>query len=612
MSSPLPGVEPAAEDPRGRVVGGGHRAVAVDDDHALLEGGHGGGVAPLDGGAGRGRLLGQLALRDVAQDDLEGGLAAPARAGAGHLDGRTRSPSARTIVASKPFTTSPGSLQLGQAGDGAREVVGADERRDGLARGASVERLQPDHAQAGGVGVDDEPVLVDDDAVGGVLDEELEPLADVGGDPGHVAGLRDVGHDAEEPGGTGVGDGHGPDEHAVDVAVGRLELLDQLVVLPRHPGPDRLDDGRQHGVAELARRSRAAAVVARGHDGRCRRGSWPVSRRSKGACQMTPGAGDLELPHHHVGEVRDRGELSATRRAGSSRRLPSGRAGRGYAAARDVRRPCPGYRRLAEAILTLAHGGATGGVPDPRTDRCRRPSPPLPVGTNEHARLSVIQAGLPDVGARKDRLRHSCRQAATRASLTRKTTSPLYEHVVSAPTVWPLPRTSRRSSGRCPWQPGRTEERMQRSSRTPSRCAASGPSPATAGATSSSVEGLLSGESAVRPTPGFAPYFEDDVAWVARIEDEGNPSDGPSTLLPGRPARGARGGPQRLSTGAGARAAWSGVIHGSVLGDVDAWRGLPPPQGLRHLQAPDGCSSCPRRCSRRSTRSSTSTARPWR
>ena len=61
------GVAPAhardgAEDARGRVVGRRHRAVAVDDDHALLQGGHGGGVAPLDGGPGLSLLLGPLAF----------------------------------------------------------------------------------------------------------------------------------------------------------------------------------------------------------------------------------------------------------------------------------------------------------------------------------------------------------------------------------------------------------------------------------------------------------------------------------------------------------------------------------------------------------------------
>ncbi len=99
---------------------------------------------------------------------------------------------------------------------------------------------------------------MDDDAVGGVLDEELEALGDIRGDPGDVAGLGDVGHDPEEPRRTGLGHRHGADEHPVHLAVGRLELLDQLVGLPGDPGLDRIDDGREHGVAELAAAHRSA------------------------------------------------------------------------------------------------------------------------------------------------------------------------------------------------------------------------------------------------------------------------------------------------------------------------------------------------------------------
>ncbi len=93
------------------------------------------------------------------------------------------------------------------------------------------------------------------------------------------------------------------------------------------------------------------------------------------------------------------------------------------------------------------------------------------------------------------------------------------------------------------------------------------------------VEGLLSGESAVRPLTGFAPYFEDDVVWAAPIEDKGNPSDGSSTFSQAvrhsaREAvhnaydRGWRPGPV------------VGVIHGLVLGDVAAWRAFHHRKGL--------------------------------
>ena len=170
------GVEPGARDPRGRVVGGGHRALAVDHDHTLFEGGHRGGVAHV-----RSRPSPSppprraCALETSRQDDLEGRLAAPAGAGAGHLDGQL-APSSRTIMASKPFTTSPGSFSCARRAIVLVEVVGADERGDRSPDGG-LERLHRPHAQTGGVGVDDEPVLVHDDGVGGVLDQEREPFA---------------------------------------------------------------------------------------------------------------------------------------------------------------------------------------------------------------------------------------------------------------------------------------------------------------------------------------------------------------------------------------------------------------------------------------------------
>src|ERR1700735_1117570 len=84
-------------------------------------------------------------------------------------------------------------------------------------------------------------------------------------------------------------------------------------------------------------------------------------------------------------------------------------------------------------------------------------------------------------------------------------------------------------------------------------------------------QGLLSGESADRPTPGFAPHFDHDTAWVARIEDEGNPSDGPTRYHQAIRAAGREAVENALDRG------WRpgrivGVVHGYVLGDVDAWR----------------------------------------
>lgn len=86
-------------------------------------------------------------------------------------------------------------------------------------------------------------------------------------------------------------------------------------------------------------------------------------------------------------------------------------------------------------------------------------------------------------------------------------------------------------------------------------------------------DGLYSGASALRPTPGFGDHYPFDEAWVAQISDEGDPSDGPSrfaraTRFAAREAvhnaldRGWRPGPT------------VGVVHALVLGDVDAWAGF--------------------------------------
>ena len=93
------------------------------------------------------------------------------------------------------------------------------------------------------------------------------------------------------------------------------------------------------------------------------------------------------------------------------------------------------------------------------------------------------------------------------------------------------------------------------------------------------LEGLLSGVPAVRPTPGFAPYFPDDVAWVARIEDEGDPSDGPT-----RYAQAVRASAREAVHNAEDRG-WRpggvvGIVHGYVLSDVDAWRAFHHRNGL--------------------------------
>ena len=60
------------------------------------------------------------------------------------------------------------------------------------------------------------------------------------------------------------------------------------------------------------------------------------------------------------------------------------------------------------------------------------------------------------------------------------------------------------------------------------------------------IEGLLSGESAVRPMSGFAPYFERRRGVGRAHRGQGQPLGRVEHLLPGRAARGPRGRPQRL------------------------------------------------------------------
>jgi 3-oxoacyl-[acyl-carrier-protein] synthase II len=86
-------------------------------------------------------------------------------------------------------------------------------------------------------------------------------------------------------------------------------------------------------------------------------------------------------------------------------------------------------------------------------------------------------------------------------------------------------------------------------------------------------EGMVSGESAVRLSPGFGTHFDTEEVWVALIEDGGDPADGKS--LYARAARHA----VREAFGDAYDRGWRpgevvGLINGVVLGDVGAWRGF--------------------------------------
>jgi 3-oxoacyl-[acyl-carrier-protein] synthase II len=86
-------------------------------------------------------------------------------------------------------------------------------------------------------------------------------------------------------------------------------------------------------------------------------------------------------------------------------------------------------------------------------------------------------------------------------------------------------------------------------------------------------EGLVSGESAVRLSPGFGTHFNTEDVWVSLIEDGGDKADGKS--LYARAARHAI----REAFGDAYDRGWRpgdvvGLINGVVLGDVGAWRGF--------------------------------------
>jgi 3-oxoacyl-[acyl-carrier-protein] synthase II len=86
-------------------------------------------------------------------------------------------------------------------------------------------------------------------------------------------------------------------------------------------------------------------------------------------------------------------------------------------------------------------------------------------------------------------------------------------------------------------------------------------------------EGMVSGESAVRLTPGFGSHFATDEIWVALIEDGGDPADGKSLY-----AKATRHATREAFSDAYDRG-WRpgdvvGLIDGVVLGDVASWRGF--------------------------------------
>jgi len=84
-------------------------------------------------------------------------------------------------------------------------------------------------------------------------------------------------------------------------------------------------------------------------------------------------------------------------------------------------------------------------------------------------------------------------------------------------------------------------------------------------------EGLVTGESAVRLTPGYGSHFDTDQIYVSRIPEGGNPSDGSSRYIRAMASVAREAIEDALSRG------WRpgpvvGFIHATAIGEVDLWK----------------------------------------
>jgi 3-oxoacyl-[acyl-carrier-protein] synthase II len=92
-------------------------------------------------------------------------------------------------------------------------------------------------------------------------------------------------------------------------------------------------------------------------------------------------------------------------------------------------------------------------------------------------------------------------------------------------------------------------------------------------------QGLYAQKPACRLEGGFSPWFEEDLGWIARVEDGGDPEDGPSRFM--RAVRAAA----REAVADARQRGWQpgevvGLVHGVTLGEVDLWRTYHHRQGL--------------------------------
>jgi 3-oxoacyl-[acyl-carrier-protein] synthase II len=85
-------------------------------------------------------------------------------------------------------------------------------------------------------------------------------------------------------------------------------------------------------------------------------------------------------------------------------------------------------------------------------------------------------------------------------------------------------------------------------------------------------DGVMLGESAVVPQPGFAEFFDTDEVWLAKIDPAGgDPADGPSTFSRALHAA-AREGIEDAHRRGWRPGPTVGLIHAFVLGELHLWR----------------------------------------
>ena len=207
------------------------------------------------------------------------------------------------MTTSWPFMTSPGSTSWVEALQNGPNVVRMQVRGDGLAHRRPA--VFADDLLSGGVPVDDPSVLVHHNAIGRVLDQKLEALAQCRSD-WSVPGMCDVLDDSDHPARTGLGNGKRTHEDTMVGAVRSLDLLKKVISVPE-------DAGLCSGHERLQKRGPEFARL----DGHPRLGAnllrlvrppyleltagWQITEDTfERHVPLNAEPGDLQLPRHHI------------------------------------------------------------------------------------------------------------------------------------------------------------------------------------------------------------------------------------------------------------------------------------------------------------------------